>query len=251
MQPMSINRPYLLFLGDAWDDLSAKTAIGVWQWRPDECVGQLRLPGCVPSVDLPELSVAEGWERGARTLLVGVVNRGGCSRRSGSTPWSPPSEVGMDIASGLHARLGAIPAVAEAARRHGRSLHDVRHPEGSFPIGTGEPRSGRPAPHRRHGLLGGQDVHDPLPAARPRRARGRLRLPRDRADRHLHRGLGNRGGRDRLGLHVRGHRAALPGRLRRPLGPHRGSGLALPSLLRRREPRAAARRPARHPGPVP
>ena len=143
MHPMSINLPYLLFLGDAWDELSAKTAIGVWQWRPDECVGQIRLPGCVPSVDLPELSVAEGWERGARTLLVGVVNRGGVFSQDWIDTMVAALEAGMDVASGLHARLGDIPAVAEAARRGGRTLHDVRHPEGSFPIGTGEPRSGR------------------------------------------------------------------------------------------------------------
>ena len=143
MQPMSINHPYLLFLGDAWDDLSAKTAIGVYQWRPDACVGQLRLPGCVPSVDLPELSVADGWKRGARTLLVGVVNRGGVFSQDWIDTMVAALEIGMDVASGLHARLGDIPAVADAARRHGRRLHDVRHPEGTFPIGNGEPRSGR------------------------------------------------------------------------------------------------------------
>ena len=143
MHPMSINLPYLLFLGDAWDELSAKTAIGVWQWRPEECVGQLRLPGCVPSVDLPELSVAEGWERGARTLLVGVVNRGGVFSQDWIDTMVAALDAGMDVASGLHGRLGDIPAVAEAARRGGRTLHDVRHPVESFPIGTGAPRSGR------------------------------------------------------------------------------------------------------------
>ena len=140
---MSINPPYLLFFGDAHDELAAKTAIGVWQWRPEACVGQLRLPGCVPSVDLPELSVAEGWERGARTLLVGVVNRGGVFSQDWIDTMVAAIEAGMDLASGLHTRLGNIPAVADAARRRGRTLHDVRHPEGSFPIGTGEPRSGR------------------------------------------------------------------------------------------------------------
>ena len=144
MHPMSnINHPYLLFLGDAPDALAAKTAIGVWQWRPEACVGQLRLPGCVPSVDLPELTVAEGRERGARTLLVGVVNRGGVFGQDWIDTMVAALEAGMDVASGLHTRLGDVPAVAEAARRRGRTLHDVRHPEGSFPIGAGEPRSGR------------------------------------------------------------------------------------------------------------
>ena len=41
-----IRQPYLLFLGDAADDLAAKTAFGVFEWLPDGCVGQFRLPGC-------------------------------------------------------------------------------------------------------------------------------------------------------------------------------------------------------------
>jgi hypothetical protein len=41
MQP-----PYLLFLGDVGDQLAAKTAHGIREWRPEWCVGQLRLPGC-------------------------------------------------------------------------------------------------------------------------------------------------------------------------------------------------------------
>ena len=34
--------PYLLFLGDARDQLAAKTANGVRVWRPDWCLGQFR-----------------------------------------------------------------------------------------------------------------------------------------------------------------------------------------------------------------
>ena len=41
MQP-----PYLLFLGDVGDQLAAKTAHGILEWRPEWCLGQLRLPGC-------------------------------------------------------------------------------------------------------------------------------------------------------------------------------------------------------------
>ena len=43
---MSIEQPYLLFLGDAADQLAAKTAQGIAHWRPEWCLGQLRLPGC-------------------------------------------------------------------------------------------------------------------------------------------------------------------------------------------------------------
>ena len=35
---------------------------------------------------------------------------------------------GMDVASGLHARLESFPAVKTAAEKHGRMLHNLRHP---------------------------------------------------------------------------------------------------------------------------
>jgi hypothetical protein len=60
---MEIKQPYLLFLGDAPDDLAAKTASGIYDWRPSACIGQVRLPGRVPRMDIPEMSVGEGAAR--------------------------------------------------------------------------------------------------------------------------------------------------------------------------------------------
>src|SRR3546814_13273289 len=54
---MSIQHPYLLFLGDAPDQLAAKTAQGIAHWRPDWCVGQLRLDGCQAGLGLPDLTL--------------------------------------------------------------------------------------------------------------------------------------------------------------------------------------------------
>ncbi len=48
---MSFRTPYLMFLGDAADELAAKTAIGVRDWRPEWCVGQMRLDGCNADLD--------------------------------------------------------------------------------------------------------------------------------------------------------------------------------------------------------
>ena len=45
---MALKRPYLMFLGDAPDQLAAKTAQGIADWRPDWCLGQLRLPAARP-----------------------------------------------------------------------------------------------------------------------------------------------------------------------------------------------------------
>ena len=40
---MVIDPPYLIFLGDVPDALAAKTGLGIVDWRPEWCIGQLRL----------------------------------------------------------------------------------------------------------------------------------------------------------------------------------------------------------------
>lgn len=137
-----IRQPYLLFLGDAPDRLAAKTAIGVYDWRPDACVGQFRLPGCVPDLGIDEPGIAGAVDRGARTLLIGVANRGGTIPPDWIAPMCEALEAGMDIASGLHTHLNTIAALRETAERTGRALIDVRVPTETYPIATGERRSG-------------------------------------------------------------------------------------------------------------
>ena len=72
-----IETPYLLFLGDAADPLAAKVAQGIRDWRPDAAIGQYRMQGCNADMGLPDMTVAEAAAAGARTLVVGVANRGG------------------------------------------------------------------------------------------------------------------------------------------------------------------------------
>ena len=138
----SISHPYLLFVGDAPDRLAAKTAIGVLDWRPDICVGQFRLPDCQADLGIAELNIAEAAEKGAKTMLVGVANRGGIIPQSWITPMLEALRLGMDLASGLHNRLSDIPQLADEANRLGRKLIDVRIPDSEYPIATGEQRSG-------------------------------------------------------------------------------------------------------------
>ena len=139
---MNIHKPYLLFLGDAHDELAAKTAIGVWQWRPEDCIGQLRLPGCKPTLPVPELTLEEAKARGVRTLVVGVANRGGTIAPSWIPVFTRALELGMDIANGLHTRLASLPPVREAAAKSGSRLHEVREPDGAFEIATARARPG-------------------------------------------------------------------------------------------------------------
>ena len=72
-----IKTPYLLFLGDAPDALAAKVAQGIKDWRPDASIGQFRMAGCNADMGLPEMTLAAAKEAGAKTLVIGVANRGG------------------------------------------------------------------------------------------------------------------------------------------------------------------------------
>lgn len=139
----ALRKPYLLFLGDAPDQLAAKTADGVAEWRRDWCVGQLRLPGCKADVGLPDVTVAEAAARSAGTLLIGVVNAGGVMPESWTDTIVEALAAGMDVASGLHARLESFPAIREAAGAHGRRLVNVRHSTMTFATGKGTKRRGK------------------------------------------------------------------------------------------------------------
>jgi uncharacterized NAD-dependent epimerase/dehydratase family protein len=138
-----LKRPYVLFVGDARDQLAAKTAIGVLQWRRDWCIGQIRLPGCRASLDLPEITPEDAAANGAGTVIVGVANAGGFIPESWTDILARALEAGLDLASGLHDRLSDIPRLQDLSARQGRSLHDVRHPARTFGVGTGEARAGK------------------------------------------------------------------------------------------------------------
>ena len=138
-----IATPYLLFLGDAPDQLAAKVARGIRDWRPDYCVGQIRLPGCQADVGLADMSLEEAKAAGAKTLVIGVANRGGVISASWKAVLLEAMALGYDLASGLHNLLRDDAELASAATKLGRQLHDVRVPSVEYPIADGKPRSGK------------------------------------------------------------------------------------------------------------
>lgn len=140
---MDIAHPYLLFIGDVPDDLAAKTAAGIVDWRPEWSLAQLRLPGCKADLGIPEMSVPAAAAAGARTMIVGAANAGGVLPEHWVATIVEALEAGLDVASGLHVRLDSVPAIREAAARHGRRLFDVRHSTQRFATGKGTKRSGR------------------------------------------------------------------------------------------------------------
>lgn len=139
---MEIARPYLLFLGDVHDALAAKTALGIVDWRPEWCLGQLRLPGCAADAKIPDMTIEAAVAAGVKTMVVGVVNAGGVLPEHWISTIVSALEAGLDVATGLHVRLASIPAIAEAAAKTGRKLHDVRHTSERFATGKGTKRPG-------------------------------------------------------------------------------------------------------------
>ncbi|WP_068716400.1 N-acetyltransferase DgcN [Vibrio tritonius] len=140
---MQIPQPYLLFLGDVADPLSAKTARGIHAWRPDSCVGQMHLEGCHVSLGLPELTPFQAKEQGAKTFVLGTANAGGYIPEHWMTVIKDAIEAGLNIASGLHQKLVDVPELVALAKQHNVALFDVRHHQPALKVGSGLPRGGK------------------------------------------------------------------------------------------------------------
>ena len=140
---LDLPRPYLLFLGDTVEAGFAKTAFGLRDWAPDLCVGEYALPAATVSTGLKRLTPSEAYAAGARSLVIGVANGGGVILPSWIEALVQALEAGLDIISGMHTALRAVPELDAAARRYGRRLIDVRVPPTGIPLATGAKRAGR------------------------------------------------------------------------------------------------------------
>ena len=138
-----IKTPYLLFLGDAPDQLTAKVAQGIRDWRPDISIGQIKLPGCKADLNLKNYTLEEAKENGARTLIIGVANRGGKFSDSWKKTLCHALELKFDIASGLHNLLSNEKDLLNLSEVNECNLIDVRIPKEQFPIGNGKKRTGK------------------------------------------------------------------------------------------------------------
>ncbi len=140
---LELPQPYLLFLGDTTEPGFAKTAFGLRDWSPDRCIGEYRLSADTVSTGLPAMTPAQAGANGARALVIGVANPGGVIPSGWRASLVEALAAGLDIVSGMHARLSDIPGLAEAAAQHGRRLIDVRVPPADIPVATGAKRTGK------------------------------------------------------------------------------------------------------------
>ena len=140
---LKIPKPYLLFLGDVTERGFAKTALGLKDWVPEACIGECALPSATVTAGLPRMTPAEATMRGARSLVIGVANRGGVLAPSWIPMLIESLQAGLDLVSGLHGRLRHHSALRAAADPAGRRLIDVREPPSKIPVATGAKRSGK------------------------------------------------------------------------------------------------------------
>ena len=138
-----ISKPYLLFLGEAKDDLAIKTASGVRFWRPEWCVGQIYFKDANAKLDLPTMNIKEAVANGCKTMVIGVVNAGGVMPESWIDTILEAINSGLSIASGMHTRLSSIKEFREAAEKNNIQLHDLRFNQKSFKTGSGVKRKGK------------------------------------------------------------------------------------------------------------
>jgi uncharacterized NAD-dependent epimerase/dehydratase family protein len=140
---MSLPSPYLLFLGDVAEPGYAKTAFGLRDWARELCIGEYACSEDAVSTGLPRLTPHEAHARGARAVVIGVANTGGIIQPNWIPSLLAALEAGLDIISGMHARLRDSRELRAAADRHGRRLFDVRVPPSDIPVATGRKRSGK------------------------------------------------------------------------------------------------------------
>ena len=138
----NIKKPYLLLIGDMENPRNAKTAFGLRDWTPEACIGQLRFNDKAVDLRLPELSPEQAKAAGAQTLVIGIAPQGGQLPESWHRTLLAALQAGLDIAAGLHQRISDLPEIAACAAKFGRLIHDVRHSDTNFAVGTGVRRPG-------------------------------------------------------------------------------------------------------------
>ena len=141
--PLDLPAPHLLFLGDITNPLDAKTAVGLRDWRPEQCVGQWRLPGCTVDLGLPDMTPDAAVAAGAKSVLIGVAPLGGALAPAWISSLVDALDSGLSIVSGLHQNLQELPALSQAAHAAQQQLIDVRVAPDNIPIASGQRRTGK------------------------------------------------------------------------------------------------------------
>ena len=102
LNPIEIEPPYLVFVGDTEDTLLAKTGFGIVHWRREQCLGQFRFDDAGVDLGLPEMEIDQAARNGARSLVVGVANVGGYYPETWREALIEAVGAGLDVVAGMH-----------------------------------------------------------------------------------------------------------------------------------------------------
>jgi len=138
-----LKAPYLIFFVDIDSTTYAKTGLGITQWRRELVAGQLRFPGNSLDLGVPDMTIDQAVKANVKSLIIGVAPIGGTIDQHWEAELIKAAEGGLDIVSGLHSRLEAMPGLVEAAAGSNAQLINVRIPPNPIPIANGKKRSGR------------------------------------------------------------------------------------------------------------
>ena len=143
-----MKRSWLVLTDGYLESRNAKTAHGVLRYARDDVAAVLdrehagrSLAGVMPEMrrDAPIVgSFAEGVERGATSLLLGVATPGGWIPDHWRAWMLEAAASGMEIANGLHRFLRDDEELVAVARGSGARLWDVRDPPPGIPLCSGK-----------------------------------------------------------------------------------------------------------------
>lgn len=140
---------HLIIADGDFTPLLSKTANSVIRYQPDRVVAVLDSTKAGQTVqqvlgfggEIPVIAtVTEGLALGANSVLIGIAPVGGGLPETWQGWIREAIEGGCDVVSGLHTFLGDDPVLAEAARRSGTSIHDIRKPPRDIPVASGRAR---------------------------------------------------------------------------------------------------------------
>jgi len=143
VKPIKLQAPYLVFVGNETNPTFAKTGLGIVQWRPELCLGQLRLSENSIDLGIADLTLEQALDAGVKSLIIGVASIGGGVADEWIDTLAEAASHGIDIIAGVHKSLNDVPRLREAANISGSALINVRIPPEDLPVGKGVKRTGK------------------------------------------------------------------------------------------------------------
>ena len=147
---MSRSPRYLILADGNFGPETSKTANACIRYTPDHVVGVLdaRHAGRTSQQilgfggDIPVVATLDqGLALRPNALLIGIAPPGGQIPADWVQLVRRAIEHGLEVWSGLHSFLGDIPELAEAARKRGVAIHDLRRPPAKLTVANGRVRT--------------------------------------------------------------------------------------------------------------